>query len=89
MTVYKQCADAGLLGTLIDAGVQIQEPGCSICVDILINEEVCISSTTRNSHGRYGGQQSADAQIYLASPVTVTAAAIAGEIIDPREVLNV
>ena len=89
MTVYRQCAEAGLLTTLLDAGVQVQEPGCSICVDILINEEVCISSTTRNTHGRFGGSSCADAQIYLASPVTVTAAAIAGEIIDPREVLDV
>lgn len=86
--VYRQCADAGLLGTLLDAGVQIQEPGCSICVDILINEEVCISSTTRNTHGRFGGSECGDAKIYLAGPATVTAAAIAGHIVDPREVLG-
>jgi 3-isopropylmalate/(R)-2-methylmalate dehydratase large subunit len=89
MTVYRQCAEAGLLATLLEAGVQVQEPGCSICTDILINEEVCISSTTRNTHGRFGGAECADAQIYLAGPATVAAAAIAGEIIDPREVLNV
>jgi 3-isopropylmalate/(R)-2-methylmalate dehydratase large subunit len=86
--VYRQCADAGLLGTLLEAGVQIQEPGCSICVDILINEEVCISSTTRNTHGRYGGSECGDAQIYLAGPATVAASALAGKIIDPREVLG-
>jgi 3-isopropylmalate/(R)-2-methylmalate dehydratase large subunit len=89
MEVYRRCAREGILATLLDAGVQVQEPGCSICVDILINEEVCISSTTRNSHGRFGGADCADAQIYLAGPVTVAAAAIAGEIVDPREVLNV
>ena len=89
MTVYKRLAREGHLATLLEAGAQVQEPGCSICVDILVNEEVCISSTTRNSHGRFGGSDCADAQIYLASPVTVAAAAIAGEIIDPREVLHV
>jgi 3-isopropylmalate/(R)-2-methylmalate dehydratase large subunit len=89
MTVYKRLANEGHLATLLEAGAQVQEPGCSICVDILVNEEVCISSTTRNSHGRFGGSECADAQIYLAGPVTVAAAAIAGEIIDPREVLSV
>jgi 3-isopropylmalate/(R)-2-methylmalate dehydratase large subunit len=57
-------------------------------VDILLNEEVCISSTTRNTHGRFGGSECGDAQIYLAGPATVTAAAIAGQIVDPREVLG-
>jgi 3-isopropylmalate/(R)-2-methylmalate dehydratase large subunit len=88
MSVYKRCAEEGVLATLLEAGAQVQEPGCSICVDILINEEVCISSTTRNTRGRFGGAACADAQIYLASPVTVAAAAIAGEIVDPREVLR-
>jgi 3-isopropylmalate/(R)-2-methylmalate dehydratase large subunit len=89
MGVYKQCADAGLIGDLIEAGVHFQNPGCAICTSqVVLNEEVCITSTTRNSRGRFGGSTTVDSQAYLAGPATVTAAAIAGRIIDPREVLD-
>jgi 3-isopropylmalate/(R)-2-methylmalate dehydratase large subunit len=90
MSVYKQCADAGLIGDLLEAGVQFENPGCSICQSpgVVLNEETCISSTTRNYHGRFGGAPTSDAQVYLASPVTVTAAAIAGEIVHPGEFLD-
>lgn len=91
MSVYKQCVDAGLVSTLLEAGVQFMQPGCSICQTpgVVLNEEVCITATTRNYHGRFGGSTSANAQIYLAGPATVAAAAIAGEIVDPRELLDV
>jgi 3-isopropylmalate/(R)-2-methylmalate dehydratase large subunit len=89
MTVYRECARAGFVTTLLDAGVQFQNPGCSICDKLVVlNEEVCISSTTRNYRGRMGGPSCSEAQIYLASPATVTAAAIAGKIIDPTELLD-
>ena len=44
--------------------------------------ETCISSTNRNFRGRMG---SAEADVYLGSPASVAAAAVAGEIVDPRE----
>ncbi|GBD10513.1 Homoaconitase large subunit [bacterium HR23] len=84
--VYLQCLKAGLVETLVEAGVQFVAPGCSICqpmLGFLSDGEVCISSTTRNYRGRKG---SLKAEIYLAGPLTVTAAAVAGEIADPRDV---
>ena len=89
LQVYRQCAEAGLISALIDAGAHFQNPGCSICTSqVVLNEEVCITSTTRNSRGRFGGSATAEAQAYIAGPATVAAAAIAGEIVDPREVLR-
>lgn len=90
MGVYRQCVDAGLVSVLLEAGAQVLDPGCTICQTpgIVLNEEVCITATTRNYHGRFGGSQTADAQIYLASPATVTASAIEGRIADPTEYLR-
>lgn len=86
--VYLQCLKAGLVETLIEAGAQVVTPGCGVCqpkVGFLSDGEACITSTTRNFKGRKG---SMNADIYLAGPLTVAAAALKGEIVDPREVLD-
>jgi len=86
--VYLQCVKAGLIETLLEAGVQVITPGCGICqprVGFLSDREVCITATTRNFKGRKG---SMNADIYLGGPLTVAAAAVAGEIIDPRKVFD-
>jgi 3-isopropylmalate/(R)-2-methylmalate dehydratase large subunit len=46
---------------------------------------VAISSTARNFKGRMGA---ASSQVYLASPYTVAATAVAGRVCDPREFLR-
>jgi 3-isopropylmalate/(R)-2-methylmalate dehydratase large subunit len=46
--------------------------------------DTCIAATPRNFKGRMGSNE---AEIYLASAATVTASAIKGEIVDPREVI--
>src|SRR5271170_3448478 len=79
---------------LVDAGVQMTEnAGCAAClggpVDTFgrINQAgiKCISATNRNFPGRMGDRES---QVFLASPMTVAASAIAGKIVDPREYLG-
>jgi 3-isopropylmalate/(R)-2-methylmalate dehydratase large subunit len=45
----------------------------------------CISATNRNFPGRMGSKES---EVYLASPATVAASALAGHVADPRDYLN-
>jgi 3-isopropylmalate/(R)-2-methylmalate dehydratase large subunit len=52
---------------------------------VLADGEVCISSTNRNFRGRMG---SAKSEVYLGSPYSVAAAAVAGRIVDPRDVMK-
>jgi 3-isopropylmalate/(R)-2-methylmalate dehydratase large subunit len=79
---------------LVQAGVQMTEnASCAAClggpVDTFgrINRPgiKCISATNRNFPGRMGDKES---QVFLASPATVAASAIAGRIVDPREYLT-
>lgn len=87
--VYLQCVKAGLVETLLEAGAQVVTPGCGVCqpkVGFLSDGEVCITSTTRNFKGRKGSMK---AEIYLAGPLTVAASALAGEIVNPKEVIHV
>jgi 3-isopropylmalate/(R)-2-methylmalate dehydratase large subunit len=51
----------------------------------LAADETCLSTTNRNFKGRMGHE---DANVWLGSPYTVAAAAIAGHIVDPREMLD-
>jgi len=78
----------GTLGTLIEAGAILLASGCGACAGygagVLAAGEVCISSTNRNFRGRMGHQ---DAEVYLGSPYAVAAAAVAGWIVDPRQML--
>jgi 3-isopropylmalate/(R)-2-methylmalate dehydratase large subunit len=77
----------GTLQVLLDAGAELLGNSCGMCAGygaLLGPEVVAISTTARNFKGRMG---SPDAQVYLASPYTVAASAIAGRIQDPREVL--
>jgi 3-isopropylmalate/(R)-2-methylmalate dehydratase large subunit len=77
----------GLAEQFIAAGAVWMNPGCGPCLGAhegaLAPGEVCISTANRNFKGRMGTPES---DIYLASPESVAAAAITGEITDPREV---
>jgi len=85
--VYQEAMRKGFLEKLIEAGAMIGNPSCGFCTGlqgVLAAGERCIAAAPRNFKGRMG---SPDAEIYLASPATVTASAIQGRIVDPREVM--
>ncbi|MEI6222006.1 MAG: 3-isopropylmalate dehydratase large subunit [bacterium] len=81
-SVYLEAMDLGFLKTIIQAGGVVMNSGCGPCMGayggIPANGEVCISTANRNFKGRMGNKES---EVYLASPATVTAAAVAGEIV--------
>jgi len=83
--VYLEAVKDGTIETLIDAGAYVTNSNCGPCLGAHMGVpapgEVVISTANRNFKGRMGSKE---AQIYLASPATVTAAAIAGEITDCR-----
>lgn len=75
------------MDALRDAGAQVLPNSCGACSGYggSIPEGVnVISTTARNFKGRMGAET---ARVFLASPYSVAAAALAGRIIDPREVL--
>lgn len=86
--VYSQALQSGVLQVLVDAGATVTTPGCGACAGmhqgVLAEEEVCISSSSRNFLGRMGHR---DALVYLGSPATVAASALTGTITDPRTVI--
>ena len=85
--IYNLCLKDGILETLAEAGATILPASCGACLGlhsgILAEGEVCVSATNRNFLGRMGAKS---AKVYLASPVSVAAAAVAGKIVDPRSI---
>lgn len=82
----EQAEREGVMGVLVDAGAQVLPTSCGACAGYgnAIGEHVnVISTTARNFKGRMGSKT---ANVYLASPYTVAAAAVQGKICDPREV---
>jgi 3-isopropylmalate/(R)-2-methylmalate dehydratase large subunit len=81
-------AREGVLETLLRAGGILLPSGCGACAGmgagLLADGEVCISTTNRNFKGRMGHN---GASVYLGSPYSVAAAAVAGHITDPRAML--
>jgi 3-isopropylmalate/(R)-2-methylmalate dehydratase large subunit len=83
--VYLLAVEKGLVASFLRAGAIVTNPGCGPCLGahqgLLAPGERCIATTNRNFQGRMGSPQ---AEVYLASPETVAASAVAGFITDPR-----
>ncbi|MEN2983880.1 MAG: 3-isopropylmalate dehydratase large subunit [Dictyoglomaceae bacterium] len=87
--IYLQALKEGLIEIFLSAGAIVVNPGCGPCVGthqgVPADGENVISTANRNFKGRMGNNK---AFIYLASPLTVTASAIRGEITNPLEVMD-
>ncbi len=86
--VYADAAREGLLEVFAEAGAVVLSPGCNTCwgyLGVLNDGEVSICTHQFNYQGRNGSRS---AEVFLASPLTVAASAVAGAIADPRPYLQ-
>ncbi|MCK9229104.1 MAG: aconitate hydratase [Syntrophales bacterium] len=82
--VLENLARDGYLADLIAAGARIDECACGFCIGNSCSPPsrgVSLRTSNRNFRGRSG---TADADVYLVSPVSAAAAAVTGVITDPR-----
>ena len=83
--VYTMLAECGALADLISAGARILECACGPCIGMGFSPQsagVSLRTFNRNFLARSG---TADAQVYLVSPETAAASAIAGVFTDPTK----
>lgn len=82
--VLAMLADCGALSDIIVSGARVLECACGPCIGMGFSPNsagVSLRTFNRNFEGRSG---TADAKVYLVSPETAVAAALTGEITDPR-----
>ena len=82
--VRRYCEERGYIDVLREVGAQIIEPSCGACINAgpgvsTLKTQVVVSAQNRNFPGRSG-----PGQMYLASPYTVAASAIAGYLVEYR-----
>lgn len=84
--VYQEEAACGAIRTLVEAGAIVTHPGCGLCCGrtggILSDGERVVATNNRNFLGRMGTSK---VEIYLASPKTAAACAVAGKIVIPEK----
>ncbi len=82
--IYQEALADGTLSVLASAGAMITHPGCGLCCGrtggILTDGERVVATNNRNFLGRMGTSK---VEIFLASPVTAAACAVAGKIAAP------
>ena len=81
--IYTQALENGTMKILSDAGAIITHPSCGLCCGrtggILTDGERVVATNNRNFLGRMG---SSKVEIFLASPKTAAACAVAGKIVE-------
>ncbi len=86
--IYREAMKEGLLDVFVEAGAMVSTPTCGACfgggMGVLGAGERAVATTNRNFRGRMG---SPEAEVFLANAWVAAAAAVAGEIVDPAEVL--
>lgn len=79
--IYNEAVACGAIKILVEAGAMVTHPGCGLCCGrtggILSDGERVVATNNRNFLGRMG---SSKVEIYLASPATAAASAVAGKI---------
>ncbi|MEI3100530.1 MAG: aconitate hydratase [Oscillospiraceae bacterium] len=83
--VLTMLSDCGALSDILSSGARLLECACGPCIGMGFSPNsggVSLRTFNRNFEGRSG---TADAKVYLVSPETAVAAALTGEITDPRE----
>lgn len=85
---YVLALKEGLMEIFMEAGATVSPPSCGPCAGlhsgVLGPDDVCVSTSNRNFRGRMGH---VDAKVYLAGPYVAAAAAVAGAIVHPGEVV--
>jgi 3-isopropylmalate/(R)-2-methylmalate dehydratase large subunit len=83
--VWRRALDESLIDVFLEAGALIGNPGCAGCAEGQIGQngpgEVTVSTGNRNFAGKQG-----KGSVYLASPATVAAAAVAGVIVAAADI---
>ena len=86
--VYREAMAEGLLDLFVEAGAVVSTPTCGACfgghMGVMAEGERAITTTNRNFKGRMG---STEAEVHIANAYVAGAAAVAGEIVDPADVL--
>ena len=84
--IYREAMRRGYVQSIMEAGAVVTNATCGACgggsLGVLGPNETCITASTRNFKGRMGDPS---ARIFMASPATVAATAIAGKIANPLE----
>ena len=88
-TIFRQAMREGLLDVFAEAGAMVSTPTCGACfgggMGVLAADETAVATTNRNFRGRMG---SPEASVYLANAHVAAAAAVAGELVDPGELIE-
>jgi 3-isopropylmalate/(R)-2-methylmalate dehydratase large subunit len=87
--IYRQALAEGLLDAFVEAGCVVMTPTCGACLGghsgVIAAGETAITTTNRNFKGRMG---SGEAFVHLANAWVAAAAAVAGEIVHPADVVG-